>query len=355
MKIHINPLALKNTDNLDLAREEMKSFEKLIRKIDGALAKQREILGRMEASVNRGGKAENLSRELTELANALDRIVETCRTGSGAPLLDGGFSYWNARASIWFITGVHMHQRERVFVRTITCRSLNLRDGTGKITLPGDKREARRLLLLARRRIDKERASMTAYLSRIGFVDRYLKGVSRLEYGTYSVERDLRKSQIQMIENVLNSLDRDYEIARRIKELSAAAAGKSADQRLHLQVEVSQLIDEVDRLASQTEFNYYRLLCGTFSRRNPTASIWFLAGDKTRRLYIATMTARSLNLRDGSWRNITLTHPESDRKLPSLLKETLARIERERNILKGYREDFIRSGAFNRVIDFRKT
>ncbi len=50
-----------------------------------------------------------------------------------------------------------------------------------------------------------------------------------------------------------------------------------SDRQL-IQVEVSTLVNEVDRIASQAEFNKMKLLLGDFARINPRASMWFHIG-----------------------------------------------------------------------------
>ena len=68
-----------------------------------------------------------------------------------------------------------------------------------------------------------------------------------------------------------------------------------------IQVEVSALVDEVDRIASQAEFNKFKLLLGDYARTNPKASMWFHMGanmHQRERVYIGTMTAEGLNLKE---------------------------------------------------------
>ena len=73
---------------------------------------------------------------------------------------------------------------------------------------------------------------------------------------------------------------------------------------MQIQVEVSELIAEVDRIASHAQFNGLNLLTGRFAR--PTgentvmASIWLHVGanmDQRTRLYIGTMNSQGLGLK----------------------------------------------------------
>jgi len=90
---------------------------------------------------------------------------------------------------------------------------------------------------------------------------------------------------------------------QRIRVLAVQASNGiySEEDRQQIQVEVSQLVDEIDRIASQAEFNKMKLLTGSFARLNPTASMWFHMGanmHQRERVFINTMTTTSLGLRN---------------------------------------------------------
>lgn len=97
-------------------------------------------------------------------------------------------------------------------------------------------------------------------------------------------------------------LDQMANILQRVRVLSIEAANGiySNEDRQLMQVEVSQLINEVDRMASQAEFNRFKVFQGDFARSSKTGSIWFHMGPnmhQRERVYINTMSARALNLR----------------------------------------------------------
>ena len=90
-------------------------------------------------------------------------------------------------------------------------------------------------------------------------------------------------------------------ILQRIRVLGVQASNGiySQDDRQLIQVEVSALVDEVDRIASQAEFNKFKLLLGEYSRTNPKASMWFHLGansNQRERVYIGTMTAQAFKM-----------------------------------------------------------
>jgi flagellin len=101
-------------------------------------------------------------------------------------------------------------------------------------------------------------------------------------------------------------LDQTAQIIQRMRVLAVQSANGiySTEDRQLIQVEVSALVDEVDRTASQAEFNKFKVLTGEFSRVNPKASMWFHLGPNTnqrKRVYIGTMTASSFQMKDGSF------------------------------------------------------
>ncbi len=106
-------------------------------------------------------------------------------------------------------------------------------------------------------------------------------------------------SMIQTTEGYLKQIS---DIVQRIRVLAVQSSNGvyTASDRKLIQVEVSQLIDEVDRVSSQAEFNRLSLLQGQFSKNSRIGSMWFHIGPNTNqreRVYIGTMTAGALGLR----------------------------------------------------------
>src|SRR4030042_1763888 len=68
-------------------------------------------------------------------------------------------------------------------------------------------------------------------------------------------------------------LDQSASIIQRIRVLGVQAANGiyANEDRQLIQVEVSALVDEVDRIASQAEVNKFKILNGAYSRVNPKA------------------------------------------------------------------------------------
>jgi flagellin len=112
---------------------------------------------------------------------------------------------------------------------------------------------------------------------------------------------------ISFIQTSEGYLQETEDIIQRVRELAVQAANGiyTAEDRMQIQVEVSQLIDEVDRIASHAQFNGLNMLTGRFARPTGenvvTASMWFHIGaniDQREQVFIGTMTAKGLGVRD---------------------------------------------------------
>jgi flagellin len=112
---------------------------------------------------------------------------------------------------------------------------------------------------------------------------------------------------ISFIQVTEGYLQETQDIIQRIRELAVQAANGiySAEDRMYIQVEVSALVEEVDRIASHAQFNGMNLLTGRFARiggqNMPTASMWFHIGtnmDQRTQVFIGTMTTRALGIRN---------------------------------------------------------
>ncbi len=92
------------------------------------------------------------------------------------------------------------------------------------------------------------------------------------------------------------------DIMQRVRTLSVQAANGiySGQDRQLMQVEVSQLVDELDRVASQAEFNRFKLFQGDYARNSRAGSMWFHMGPnqfQRERAYVQTMTAAAFGLK----------------------------------------------------------
>jgi flagellin len=146
-------------------------------------------------------------------------------------------------------------------------------------------------------------------------------------------------SLVQTAEGYLNQ---SASILQRIRVLAVQSSNGIYTQqdRQLIQVEVSALIDEVDRIASQAEFNKFRLLLGDFSRTNPRASMWFHMGanmHQRERIYIQTMTALGLGLVERTGRFLAnLSTADGANRTIGVIDDALHRVSKQRADLGAY-------------------
>ena len=141
-------------------------------------------------------------------------------------------------------------------------------------------------------------------------------------------------------------LQETTDVIQRIRELSVQSSNGiySAEDRLYIQVEVSQLIAEVDRIASHAQFNGMNMLTGRFAQETGentvTASMWFHIGanmDQRTRAYIGTMTAKALGVRNvGDESIMTIDTPETANRAIGTLDEAIKKINKQRADLGAY-------------------
>ncbi len=151
---------------------------------------------------------------------------------------------------------------------------------------------------------------------------------------------------ISFIQTTEGYLQESQDIIQRLRELSVQAANGiySDEDRMQIQVEVSALVDEVDRIASHAQFNGMNILTGRFARESGenivTASMWFHIGanmDQRERVYIGTMTAEGLGLKQmGSGDIISVSTPDEANRAIGVLDEALKGINRQRADLGAY-------------------
>ena len=151
---------------------------------------------------------------------------------------------------------------------------------------------------------------------------------------------------ISFIQVTEGYLQETQDIIQRVRELAVQAANGiySDEDRMYIQVEVSQLVDEVDRIASHAQFNGMNLLTGRFGRLSGqnvvTASMWFHIGanmDQRIQVFIGTMTAKGLAIRNvGDDSFITMETPDDANRAIGVLDHALKIINKQRADLGAY-------------------
>ena len=153
---------------------------------------------------------------------------------------------------------------------------------------------------------------------------------------------------ISFIQTTEGYLAETTDILQRIRELSVQASnGLYTDEdRMQIQVEVSQLVAEVDRIASQAQFNEMNMLTGRFARDSVSGQeMWFHVGanmDQRIQSFIGTMTAQALGLRGstGTDEQISISTPDAANQAIGTIDHALKAVNRQRADLGAYQNRF---------------
>ncbi|RQV98499.1 MAG: flagellin [Calditrichaeota bacterium] len=151
---------------------------------------------------------------------------------------------------------------------------------------------------------------------------------------------------ISFIQATEGNLQETTDILQRIRELAIQSSNGiyTAEDRMQIQVEVSQLVDEIDRIASHAQFNGMNMLTGRFAsetgENTVTSSMWFHIGanmDQRERVYIQTMTAESLGLKQiGSGDIMSISTAEQANRSIGVLDGALKVVNKQRADLGAY-------------------
>lgn len=155
---------------------------------------------------------------------------------------------------------------------------------------------------------------------------------------------------ISFIQTTEGYLQETEDILQRLRELAVQSSNGiySSEDRMQIQVEVSQLVDEVNRIASHAQFNGMNVMTGRFGRPTGenviTASMWFHIGanmDQRERIYIGTMTAQGLGIQGtnglpNSATFISLSSPDRANMAIGVLDNALQIVNKQRADLGAY-------------------
>jgi len=151
---------------------------------------------------------------------------------------------------------------------------------------------------------------------------------------------------ISFIQTTEGYLQESQDIIQRLRELSVQSANGiyTDEDRMQIQVEVSALVNEVDRIASHAQFNGMNMLTGRFSRpvgeNVITASMWLQIGanmDQRVRVFIGTMTAQALGIKQlGTNQIISLSTPDGANRAIGTLDAALKVVNKQRADLGAY-------------------
>lgn len=165
--------------------------------------------------------------------------------------------------------------------------------------------------------------------------------------GLNQAEKNIENG-ISFIQTTEGYLQETQDVMHRIRELAVQSANGiySDSDRMMIAVEVSQLVDEVNRIASHAEFNGMKVLMGDFARETAGAAapkaMWFQVGanvDQRKRAYIGTMTAEALGL-TGPQGAVSIANPDAANKAIASVDNALKIVSKQRADLGAYQNRF---------------
>jgi len=167
--------------------------------------------------------------------------------------------------------------------------------------------------------------------------------------GLNQAERNIQNG-VAFIQASEGYLQETQDILHRIRELAVQSANGiySTEDRMQIQVEVSQLVDEVNRIASHAQFNGMNMLTGRFARdaEDTGANIMqFQIGanmDQSERVYIGTMTAAALGLQgaQGEQGQVSISTVETSNQTIGSVDAALRTVSKQRADLGAYQNRF---------------
>jgi len=163
--------------------------------------------------------------------------------------------------------------------------------------------------------------------------------------GLNQAERNIQNG-VSFIQTTEGYLQETQDILNRLRELSVQAANGvySDEDRMQIQVEVSQLVDEINRIASHAQFNGMNMLTGRFSENSDRVMQFHVGAnmDQNERVYIGTMTATALGLQgeQGGNEMISISTPEAANMAIGRLDTALTQVSRQRADLGAYQNRF---------------
>ncbi len=158
-----------------------------------------------------------------------------------------------------------------------------------------------------------------------------IRGLSQAERNTQD-----GMSFLQVTEGNLEQVN---SILQRLRELSVQSANGiySNEDRKLVQLEVSQLVEEVERISVTAEFNKVKPLDGRFSRAKNNPMTLQVGANASERVdvYINTMSSSALKLKNAQ-KNLTLSTPNQATDSLQVLDDAISKVNRLRSDLGAY-------------------
>ena len=165
--------------------------------------------------------------------------------------------------------------------------------------------------------------------------------------GLGQAERNIENG-VSFIQTTEGYLQNSQDILHRLRELSVQSANGiyTEEDRMQIQVEVSQLVDEINRIASHAQFNGMNMLTGAYATDSATGQVMqFQVGanmDQNEQIFIGTMTAAALGIENiqGGEGTINIATPEDANMAIGLVDSALKQVSKQRADLGAYQNRF---------------
>jgi flagellin len=160
------------------------------------------------------------------------------------------------------------------------------------------------------------------------------------------------ENAVTFIQTTEGYLQETQDILHRVRELAVQSANGiyTQEDRMQIQVEVSQLVDEVNRIASHAQFNGLNMLTGSFANPNQGGleiqQMFFQVGanvDQRERAFIGTMTAEALgliNVGGAQGDMISISSPDEANQAIASVDSALRTVSKQRADLGAYQNRF---------------
>ena len=165
--------------------------------------------------------------------------------------------------------------------------------------------------------------------------------------GLNQAERNIQNG-VSFIQTTEGYLQGTQNVLHRLRQLAVQSANGiyTDEDRMQIQVEVSQLVSEVNRIASHAQFNGMNLLTGSFATDSVVGRVMQLQVganmDQNERIFIGTMTATALGLQSsqGTVDNMSMLNPELANQAIGTLDSALRMVSKQRADLGAYQNRF---------------
>ncbi|MCI6316885.1 MAG: flagellin [Treponema sp.] len=151
---------------------------------------------------------------------------------------------------------------------------------------------------------------------------------------------------VSFIQTTEGYLQETTDILQRVRELAVQSSNGiySEEDRMQIQVEVSQLVSEVDRIASQAQFNGMNMLTGRYGSESDSVMQFQIGAnmDQNTRVFIGTMTAQALGLKgaQGTEDVVSIADPEAANATLGVIDSALQTVSKQRADLGAYQNRF---------------